>query len=90
MFKEAIHVCLTQTEQGEYRKAAAFYHRWQTTESQAAANLLQYIEVSLSYLNLPLKEPQHRSKLKTVNKLESFFQELINNIGTFENIKSSD
>ncbi|MDH5715886.1 MAG: hypothetical protein OEZ30_10005 [Candidatus Aminicenantes bacterium] len=27
MFKEAIHIYLTQTEQGAYRKAAAFYHR---------------------------------------------------------------
>ena len=90
MFKEAIHIYLTQTEQGAYRKAAAFYHRWQTTETQAAANLLQDIEVSLSYLHLLLKKPQHRSKLKTVNKLDSFFRQLINNIGTFENIESSD
>ncbi|TKJ32232.1 hypothetical protein CEE39_05930, partial [bacterium (candidate division B38) B3_B38] len=37
------------------------------------------------------KQSHHRSKLKTVNKLESFFRGLrrwINNMGTFENIKS--
>jgi len=41
--------------------------------------------------HIPLKERKHRSKLKTVNKLESFFRELrrrINNVGTFENVKS--
>ena len=55
------------------------------------ANFLQDIEKSLSYFHIPLKQPPHRSKLKTFNELENFFRELrrrINNIGTFENIRS--
>ncbi|MFB0519187.1 MAG: transposase [Acidobacteriota bacterium] len=76
-----------------YRRVAAFSHRWQASEPRAAANFLQDIEKSLSYFHIPLKQPHHKSKLKTVNKLESFFRELrrrINNRGTFENIKSSE
>ena len=55
------------------------------------ANFLHDIENSLSCFHLPLKQPHHRSKLKTVNKLESFFRTLrrrIHNIGTFENRES--
>ena len=57
------------------------------------ANSLKDIDKSLSYFHLPLKERKHSSKLKTVNKLESFFRGLrrrINNMGTFENVKSSE
>jgi len=88
--REAAHIYRAQTEKEAYRRVEDFYRRWHTIEPRAVANFLQDIEKSLSYFHLPLKQPQHRSKLKTVNKLESFFRDLrrrINNIGTFENIE---
>ncbi|MFB0518471.1 MAG: IS256 family transposase [Acidobacteriota bacterium] len=91
MLREAAHIYRAHSEGEAYRPVAEFYHRWHASEPRAVANFLQDIEKSLSYFHIPLKQPHHRSKLKTVNKLESFFRELrrrTNNIGTFENIKS--
>ncbi len=91
MLRDAAHIYRAQTKEEAYRRVAAFYHRWHASEPRAVTNFLQDIEHSLSYFHLPLKQPQHRSKLKTVNKLESFFRTLrrrMDNIGTFENIES--
>jgi len=91
IMREASHIYRAPSKVEAYHRAAGFYHRWQALEPRAVANFLQDIEKSLSYFHLPLKEPKHRSKLKTVNKLESFFRGLrrrINNMETFENIKS--
>ncbi|TKJ30291.1 hypothetical protein CEE39_08295, partial [bacterium (candidate division B38) B3_B38] len=91
MQREAAHIYRAHSEGEAYRRAAEFSHRCHTIEPRAVANFLQDIEKSLSYFHIPLKQPQHRSKLKTFNELESFFRELrrsIHNIGTFENIKS--
>jgi len=91
MLREAAHIYRAPTEAEAHHRIEEFCHRWQATEPRTVANFLQDIEKSLSYFHIPLKERKHRTKLKTVNKLESFFRGLrrrINNMGTFENIKS--
>ena len=84
MLREAAHIYRAHSVEEAHHRVAEFYHRWQALEPRAVANFLKDMEKSLSYLHLPLKEPPHRGKLKTVNKLESFFRGLrrrINNMG---------
>ena len=76
IMREASHIYRAPSEVEAYHRVAGFYHRWQALEPRAVANFLQDIDKSLSYFHLPLKERKHRSKLKTVNKLESFFRGL--------------